>query len=272
MSVVSRVFVYPIKSCRGIEVSSSELTPRGLAFDRRYMLIDAAGRFLTQRRYPKLAHIGTAFADDGFTITAPARPPLHLPSGFTDKAYETCMVKIWADRVEATLADTSVNFWFSEVMGFACGLVYLADYQHRPVSNEAASFDDEVGFADGAPLLLISDASLAELNRRLDVPVGIERFRPNLVVTADQPHAEDSWRSISIGDARLDVAWPCSRCVLTTVDPESGEQSADREPLKTLESYRRPDRSVLFGQNLIPRSLGAIRAGADCRIDEIMAP
>ena len=271
MSRISRVFVYPIKSCRGIEVTSAELAPRGLAFDRRYMLVDSAGRFLTQRRHPKMAHIRTALAGDGFVVTAQERAPLHLPFGFTDEAYETCIVKIWADQVEATLANADINIWFSEFMGFACGLVYLADHQHRPVSNEAAAFDDEVGFADGAPLLLISDASLAELNRRLDTPVGIERFRPNLVVTADEPHAEDSWRSIAIGEARLDVAWPCTRCVLTTVDPQSGERDPDREPLKTLEGYRRRDRSVFFGQNLIPRSLGTINAGAECKIDEIIA-
>ena len=270
MSRVSRIFVYPIKSCRGIEVASAALTARGLENDRRYMLVDSAGRFLTQRRYPRMALIETALADEGLWVRAPGREPLLLPVALTGPALGTCIVRIWADTVEATLAGPEINIWFSEFMGFACGLVYLADHQHRPVGNAAAQFDDEVSFADGAPLLLISDASLAELNRRLDLSVGIERFRPNLVVTAEKPHAVDEWQSIGIGAARLDVAWPCSRCVLTTVDPKTGEKDSKGEPLRTLGDYRRCDAKVYFGQNLIPRALGTIRTGADCVIDEII--
>ncbi|HEY5665868.1 MAG TPA: MOSC N-terminal beta barrel domain-containing protein [Gammaproteobacteria bacterium] len=270
MSRVTRIFVYPIKSCRGIEVPSAELASRGLKFDRRYMLVDSDGRFLTQRRYPKMALIETQINDGGFTVSAPGRESLEIPFGIDGQTGETCTVRVWADRVEATLADAETNIWFSEFMGFACGLVYLADRQHRAIPNAAAAFDDEVSFADGAPLLLVSDASLAELNRRLPQPVPIERFRPNLVVTADEPHAEDEWRSIRIGAARLDVAWPCSRCVMVTVDPETGAQDSTGEPLRTLEGYRRRDRAVYFGQNLIPRASGTINVGAICAIDEII--
>jgi uncharacterized protein YcbX len=270
MNRIERIFVYPIKSCRGIEVSSAELTPRGLAGDRRFMLVDSRGRFLTQRRYPKMALIETSMDADRIDVTAPGRDSLRLVPGFGEGAHEVCPVRVWADTVEATLAPADVNVWFSEFMGFACGLVYLADHQHRAVPNAAASFDDEVGFADGAPLLLVSSASLDSLNARLDEPVGIERFRPNLVVGADRPHAEDEWRSISIGDARLDVAWPCSRCILTTIDPATGERDPAGEPMRTLQTYRKRDRAVYFGQNLIPRAFGTIRAGAECVIDEII--
>lgn len=270
MPRVSRIFVYPIKSCAGIEVSSAELTVRGLASDRRYMLVDAAGRFLTQRQHPQMALIHVAFAADGFEVTAPGRNPLRLPTALSEPGHQVCTVRVWRDQVEATLADTDTNLWFSGFMGFACGLVYLADHQHRPVTNDAAAFDDEVSFADGAPLLLISDASLAELNRRLDQPVGIERFRPNLMVTADRPHAEDQWHSVSIGEASLEVAWPCSRCGLITVEPGTGQRDPKGEPLKTLTGYRKRERSVCFGQNLIPRTLGTIDVGAECRIDEII--
>ncbi|MGD8339276.1 MAG: MOSC N-terminal beta barrel domain-containing protein [Gammaproteobacteria bacterium] len=270
MSRVSRIFVYPIKSCRGIEVSSAELTHRGLEFDRRYMLVDADGRFLTQRQHPRMALIEPAFGDGGLAVNAPDRRPLSIPLGIDSDAHATCKVRIWADTVEATLADAETNVWFSEFMGFACGLVYLADSQHRAVPNPAAAFEDEVGFADGAPLMLLSDASLADLNRRLEHAVGIERFRPNVVVTADEPYAEDEWQRIIIGAARLDVAWPCSRCGLTTVDPATGERDAAGEPLRTLRGYRRRDRKVYFGQNLIPRALGTIEVGAECAIDEII--
>jgi uncharacterized protein YcbX len=268
MARVSGLFVYPIKSCRGIAVDSAELTARGLAYDRRYMLVDASGRFLTQRRHPRMALIETVFAEGGIEVRAPGRDPLRLPLGLAAAEHETCRVKVWNDSVEATLAGAETNIWFSELLGLACGLVYLADHQHRPVSNGAAAFDDEVSFADGAPALLISEASLAELNRRLAIPVGINRFRPNLVVTADQPHAEDAWSEITIGTARLQVAWPCSRCILTTVNPETGERDPANEPIKTLQLYRRRERNVYFGQNLIPRALGTIAVGAECVIVE----
>jgi uncharacterized protein YcbX len=268
MACVSRLFIYPIKSCRGIELESAELTSRGLAGDRRYMLVDAGGRFLTQRRHGQMALLEPTFGDDGFVVRAPGREPLQIPFDLDPGAHEKCQVRIWDDSVEATLADTDTNIWFSAFMGFACGLVYLADDQHRPVPNGAAEFDDEVSFADGAPVLLISEPSLAELNRRLEQPIGIERFRPNLVVTGDQPHAEDAWASIAIGDARLDVAWPCSRCVLTTVDPATGERDAGGEPMRTLMSYRKRERSVYFGQNLIPRSPGTLTVGAEYEMIE----
>jgi uncharacterized protein YcbX len=199
-----------------------------------------------------------------------ARQHLAHRTALAERGHSLCTVRVWQDQVEATLADSDTNLWFSGYMGFACGLVYLADHQHRPVTNAAAAFDDEVSFADGAPLLLVSDASLVELNRRLEQPVGIERFRPNLVVTADRPHEEDEWRSVTIGDARLDVAWPCSRCGLITVEPATGQRDPAGEPLQTLTGYRRRDRAVFFGQNLIPRTLGRIEVGAHCRIDEIM--
>jgi hypothetical protein len=268
MPRVTRLFVYPVKSCGGIPVPSLELTPRGPRFDRRYMLVDADGRFLTQRRYPQMALIETAIAADGFVIGAPGCDVLRLPFALETDGRDVCRVKIWEDTVEATLADTDTNIWFSEYMGFACGLVYLADHQHRPVSNAAAEFDDEVGFADGAPLLLISEASLDELNRRLANPVGIERFRPNIVVTSAQPHAEDEWATLAVGRARLDVAWPCSRCAMPTIDPTTGVRDPDNEPMRTLQGYRRRDRRVYFGQNLIPRALGTLSVGDDCTIEQ----
>jgi uncharacterized protein YcbX len=272
MARVSRLFVYPIKSCAGIELAQSELTPRGLEFDRRYMLVDADGRFLTQRRHPQMALIRIAFADGGFRVSAPGRDDLLLPLSMNEPGRETCPVRVWDDTIEATLAEADVNVWFSAFMGFACGLVYLADHQHRAVPNAAADFDDEVGFADGAPLLLVSEAALAALNDRLERPVGIERFRPNIVVSECQSHAEDNWQRLAIGDAVLDVAWPCSRCVIPNIDPETGRKDPDNEPTRTLLQYRRRDRAVYFGQNLIPRTLGSVAVGDDCLIEEKLSP
>ena len=142
----------------------------------------------------------------------------------------------------------------------------MAEKQHRPVPNEAAEFDDEVSFADGAPILLISTGSLADLNGRLAEPVTMTRFRPNIVVAAPTPFVEDSWRSIAVGSAEFAVAWQCSRCILTTIDPATGVKHPRGEPLETLRSYRRVGAKTMFGQNLIPRKRGAIRVGDTVRV------
>ena len=264
MAEVSRIFVYPIKSCRGIEVEAAEVEARGLEGDRRYMLVDANGRFLTQRRYPQMAQIHVSLDADGYIVESGGRKPLKLPRSMSvddPDAGGSCQVRIWSETVEACLADAETNIWFSELMGFACGLVHMSDDLHRPVLHEPAQFDDEVSFADGAPLLLLSEASLDDLNTRLQRPVTIRHFRPNLVVTADAAYAEDGWSRIEVGEAAFDVAWPCSRCILTTVDPETGERAEDGEPMATLKTYRQRDRSVYLGQNLLPRRLGRIARG-----------
>jgi uncharacterized protein YcbX len=256
---VSEINIYPVKSCRGISVAEADVEARGLEGDRRYMLVDEKGRFLTQRLHPRMALIDVRATTEGYRVEAPGQPPLELPRALSSGAEHA--VKIWRDDVRATLAGEHFNIWFSQYLGFACGLVYMADDQHRPVPNEAAEFDDEVSFADGAPLLLISTGSLADLNGRLAEPVTMARFRPNIVVEASVPFVEDSWRSIGIGSAEFAVAWACSRCILPTIDPATGVKHPRGEPLETLRSYRRVGPQVMFGQNLIPRKLGTIRVG-----------
>lgn len=264
MPTVSQLFVYPIKSCGGIAVEAAPVESRGLATDRRYMVVDANGRFLTQRQHPRMALIGLSRDEDAYIVEAPGKEPLRLPislAASVTTAASPCRVRVWRQTVEATLADENTNIWFSSYLGFACGVVYMEDHQHRPVQNEVAEFDDEVSFADGAPILLTSEASLSELNQRLEKPVTMARFRPNIVVSADTPFAEDEWRRIEIGSVRLDVGWSCSRCAMTTVDPRVGVRDRDGEPMRTLMTYRRQGPSVYFGQNLLPRKLGVIAVG-----------
>jgi uncharacterized protein YcbX len=261
---VSEINIYPIKSCRGFSVPQADVEARGLAGDRRYMLVDANGKFLTQREHPHMALIAVHATRGGYRVEAPGQPPLTIPRALATGAESE--VRIWRDTVPATLAGEDINIWFSQCLGFACGLVYMADNQHRPVTNEAAEFDDEVSFADGAPILLISTGSLADLNGRLDEPVKMDRFRPNIVVEAATPFVEDSWRSIAIGSAELAVAWQCARCILPTVDPATGIKHARGEPLETLRSYRRVGPKVMFGQNVIPRSRGTIHVGDTVRV------
>jgi hypothetical protein len=264
MPEILEINIYPIKSCRGVSVETAIVGPRGLQGDRRYMLVDAKGRFLSQRQHPRMAQIAVTPAEHELLVNAPGRPSLSLPREMSGS--RLCEVKVWRDTLEATLADAAVNHWFSAFLGFDCGLVYMADTQHRAVGNAAAEFDDEVSFADGAPLLLISQASLQDLNSRLQVPVEMRRFRPNLVVSAAVPYAEDDWRRVAVGEAEFAVAWSCARCIMTTVDPDTGVKDPGGEPLNTLRSYRRVGSGVLFGQNLLPRKFGAVRVGDRVRI------
>lgn len=264
MPRVTEISIYPIKSCRGISLRSAVVEPRGLARDRRFMLVDARGRFITQREQPRMALIRVSETADGYVVEAPGQDALELPREF--EGGRECRVRVHRDTLDAELAGPATNRWFTRFMGMDCGLVYMAGHQHRAVRHASAQFDDEVSFADGAPLLLISEASLDDLNARLAEPVEMRRFRPNLVVTADQAFDEDGWGRIRVGEAEFEVAWQCSRCILTTVDPDTGERDAGGEPIETLKTYRRVSGPVMFGQNLLPRRLGTVRVGDEVEV------
>lgn len=267
MSRVSALYVYPIKSCGGIALDSAHIERRGLQFDRRYMLIDGNGRFLTQRQLPAMALLKTAIEADRLRVTQADGTTLHLP---LQPQFESSVpVKIWRSELEASLADASINAWFSEYLGRHARLVYMSEHQHRGVVSERATHcDDEVSFADGAPILLISEGSLAELNSRLIEPVSMQRFRPNIVVDAAQAFIEDSWRQIQIGATQLEVAWSCARCTMTTVDPNTGAVDDQGEPLRTLREFRRDGAGVLFGQNILTRGAGGIAVGDELTVIE----
>ena len=232
---------------------------RGLSGDRCYMLIDDRGRFLSQREHPRMALISVEETPTVLSIRAAETVALELPHQLAE-AEETC-VSVWNDELDAAVASTEVNHWFSAFLGLSCRLVYMAERHHRAVPGGHGRQGDEVSFADGAPLLLASTSSLDSLNTRLANPVTMLHFRPNLVVSGSPPFAEDEWRLIRIGEVELEVSWPCARCVMTTVDPSTGIKAGDREPLATLGRFRRSPTGALFGQNLIPRKLGLIRVG-----------
>jgi len=265
MPRITELCIYPIKSCRGISVDSVQLTARGLDGDRRYMLVDVKGRFLTQREHPAMALIDVSRQAGGYRVAAPGQAALDLPLALPPG--RECKVRLWQDTIDASLAEPTVNRWFSDYLGLDCGLVHMDDDQHRPVQNAAASFDDEVSFADGGPLLLVSEASLAWLNARLAKPVAMRQFRPNIVTTAEAAFDEDAWRFIRTDEVELEVAWSCPRCVLTTIDPATARRDPDGEPLATLKQHRRFRGGVMFGQNLIPRKLGTIDTGAEIQTE-----
>lgn len=261
-TTLSHITIYPIKSCGGISLDTAQLEPRGLRYDRRWMLVDDDGMFITQRTLPRLALIRPRIGEEHLEIEAPDMEPLLVPLRL--ECHITDPVQVWDDAVEAVSVAGEASTWFSEFLGVHCRLVAMAENSVRYVDEMYAHNREQVSFADGFPLLLISEASLADLNARMARPLPMNRFRPNLVVKGCSAFAEDSWSEISIGRVRLRVVKPCSRCVITTTDQRTGVR--DLEPLLTLATYRSVDRKVLFGQNLLPADIGTLHVGDELTI------
>jgi MOSC domain-containing protein len=254
---VTALWNYPVKSCRGIGLDSAQVSARGLRWDRHWMVVDQSGRFLTQRDLPAMATIAPNVTSEVLRLRAPGRPDLELP---LDAVGGAALVMIWRDTLRAHAVSEAADRWLSDHLGVACRLVRFADDVCRSVDPAYGVPGDETAFSDGFPLLLVGQGSLDELNRRLSRPLPMRRFRPNLVVEGAGAHAEDGWRLIRAGPVSLRVVKPCSRCAITTVDPDRGVRDG-AEPLETLATYRRRDGKVYFGQNVIPDGAGEIRVG-----------
>jgi uncharacterized protein YcbX len=252
---VSELNIYPVKSTRGISLSEGLVTARGFALDRRWMLVDSYNRFLSQRQIPRLALVQVDVRENSLFIRAPDMPALAIP--LQPGAGVPVRVSIWDDICEAQVVSDEANDWFSRFLDLPCHLVYMPDESQRPVNPQYSINDFQVSFVDGYPFLLISRASLDDLNRRLPQPLPMNRFRPNIVVEGCEPYAEDGWKQIRIGEVTFRVVKPCSRCKITTVNQQTG--TSGKEPLKTLATYRLKDGKVYFGQNLIHENLGRIK-------------
>jgi hypothetical protein len=270
--------VHPVKSLRGVAVRAAEIGELGLALDRRWLLVDEAGVFLTQREDARLALLHAALRAPGaraadadadvamhdatLRVRAPGGAVLDVPRPPADAPRRA--VRIWAHTVEAVGYPPAVDAWFSDALGRRCHLVWMPDDARRPVDHPSAGAHDRAPFSDGFPVLVVTQASLDDLNARLvargAAPVTIERFRANVVVAgADAPYAEDDWSQVDVGEAALALVKPCGRCVMVTIDPESGR--GGHEPLRTLAEYRKVGSKVLFAQNALVRRGGLVRVG-----------
>jgi len=249
--------IYPIKSARGIPLDASPVDEFGLRYDRRWMVVDESGVFLSQRSHPRLALVAPALRDGTLEVTAPGMPQLELPLHPSQTV--TTQVRVWDDVCLATWLGEPAAHWFSEFLGTGCSLVYMAETVIRPADPTFAPPPARVSFADGFPFLIISQESLADLNGRLSHPLPMNRFRPNLVVAGGEAFAEDSWKKIEVGGVRLRMVKPCGRCVVTTTDQATAARGT--EPLRTLATYRKVDGEVTFGQNAVHESTGGLRIG-----------
>lgn len=262
--IISEINIYPIKSLKGISLTEAKIERRGLEFDRRWMLVDEKNKFFTQREFPKMATIKVQIGENNLQVSQNGSE-LEIP--FTPDGAETARVQVWSSKCAARVYDDSINEWFSDVLQTKCKLVLMPEETQRKVNYfYAVRKDDHVSFADGYPFLLIGENSLADLNSRLKEDVPMNRFRPNFVVKGSESFAEDGWKKIRIGESVFHVVKPCGRCVMTTIDQTTGEKG-EKEPLKTLASFRIPKRSVkkkiLFGQNLIVENEGNILRTGD---------
>lgn len=264
MLKIAELNLYPLKSCAQISLDQAAVGPLGLEGDRRWMVVDPNGRFMTGREQPKLLSIRAQPSIHGIGLSARGCKTLDVP--FPDAGMRR-PVQVWSSQVIAAWT-TVADAWLSALLGAPATLVYMDKSARRPTDPRYSQAHDQVSFADGFPVLLTTKASLADLNARLDTPVGMERFRANIVVSGDlEPYQEDHSRGFEIDGLRFDNVKPCARCVFTTLDAKTLIFDPAREPLKTLSTYRRAQPGkILFGVNLIARQFGTLHVGAPVRL------
>ena len=264
MPSVSALHVYPIKSCRALDLKASRFDRLGPLYDRRFMLVDDTGKFLTQRTVPRMALITPRLGPMALQVSAPDMQPLKV--AMTQRDARRIEVTVWGHSGAAEDLGDHVADWFSTFLERTCRLVRFPEDGVRQVSSRHTDIPAQVAFADGYPALLISEASLADLNGRLEQKLPMSRFRPNIVVSGCDAYAEDGWKRIRIGELVLDLVKPCGRCEITTVDQITG--AVAKEPLTTLASYRARDNEVLFGQNCVHHEPGSLRVGDSVEVIE----
>jgi uncharacterized protein YcbX len=260
--------IYPVKACRGVDLTAAKVLPRGLEHDRRWMIVDKAGQFLSQRNRPKLAELTVSADDAGITLHFnKTEHRADIPMG------QRLNVTVWKSTVNALAADKAINAALSDWLGETVRLVYMDAAAKRPTSQDWAP-GHETSFADGYPVLVVNSATLDAVNDYIIAsgfnPVTMARFRPNVVIQTDEPYSEDKWSSVSIGDVALDLVKPCTRCQVTTLDPRTG--AAKPQPViaalqKLRMSSDRRNKGVLFGVNAVVRRSGRLQNGQSVTIN-----
>ncbi|MCE7992224.1 MAG: MOSC domain-containing protein [Roseivirga sp.] len=269
---VTQLNIYPIKSLAGIALAKSKVEARGLQYDRRWMLIDEQNLFISQRKFPEMALLQPSIAVD--TMTIHHRNDRVPPFSFklSETSGESIAVTTWDDTCPALEVSVAASVWFSEVLGTSCKLVQMPEDSVRPADPRyAISEDDKVSFADGYPILMFDEASIELLAEKSGVAIPLNRFRGNIIFKGGSAHIEDELKVFEINGLTYHGVKPCARCIMTTIDQEKG-QTAGKEPLKTLATYRKVGHKILFGQNLIPAGKGSIAVGDTIHIKEMTEP
>ncbi|MFD1255458.1 MOSC domain-containing protein [Mucilaginibacter terrae] len=266
MAHISQLYIYPVKSLGAISLQQSEVTSRGLRYDRRWMLIDEKNRFLSQRKYPQMSLFHLILQENGIKVTyQPTGQHIIIP--YKPQTNTVVEVDVWDSLCTGNYVSEEVDEWFSTLLNITCRLIYMTDDSLRQVDERYAGPGHITSFSDGYPILLISEASLADLNTRLTHPVSINRFRPNIVIKGTEAYLEDCLQHFEAGGISFYGVKPCARCVMIGVDPLTANTGA--EPLKTLASYRKVNNKIYFGQNLIHKGEGTISIGDELNIKQL---
>jgi uncharacterized protein YcbX len=278
---ISEINIYPVKSFSGISLNESVVEKRGFQFDRRWMLTDENGEFLTQREFPKMATLSISIKDNCLEISDSENEKIEVPFEFEKS--EMQKVRVWQSICDAFVLPENINEWLSDYLQTNCQMVYMPDESEREINEKFRQNTEIVSFADGYPFLLIGENSLNDLNEKLETNLPMNRFRPNIVVSGSDAFAEDRWKKIQIGETIFRSTKPCARCVITTIEQSAGEFDG-KEPLKTLSKYRLAKdvfpndvesldldkNAVLFGQNLVAENFGGkIKIGDEVEILEV---
>jgi uncharacterized protein len=268
LPVLSQIFIYPIKSARGIALEQTRVDVTGPARDRRWMLVDSEGGFLSQRRFPAMALLASRFEGENLIVEAPGMPPLRVR--LSCGCAETIPVRLFDENLRLPPLDPCYDEWFSTFLGFPCRLVHLPDSIVRPIEPPWNTAPWRTSLADGYPILILGQASLDLLNEKLEEPITIARFRPNLVIAGTAAHEEDCWRRVRIGEVELALVKACARCAIPQVNPETAETGI--EPLQTMARYRtgirNGNRKVFFAQNALVTAPGLLRCGQTIEVLE----
>lgn len=266
MHTVSELFIYPIKSLGGFSVAEATVTDRGFAYDRRWMLVNNQNRFLTQREFKEMALLQVTLTENGLQVQHKINGAvLNIPA--EPQTNETAITQIWDDACNAQFVSAEADAWFSDMLSVKCRLVYMPDSTKRIVDENYATQKEVTSFSDGYPFLVIGQSSLDDLNNRMEEPLPINRFRPNIVITGSLPYEEDSMKHFTINAIDFYGVKPCARCMIPTIDQDNS--GIAKEPLKTLSTYRMNNNKVYFGQNLLHKGEGLIRVGDALNIHEL---
>jgi uncharacterized protein YcbX len=257
---VSGLRVYPVKSLRPMMPASVAVEIRGLKNDRRWMIVDDKGKFRTRREMPALARINAVAEHDRLILSKDGVGEVCVPLVPEGKSIS---VQVWGSKPTGTLVSPIADEWLTQAIGESSRLVYMPETARRRINPKYEAGRGSVGFADAYPILVASEASIDDLNSRMESSVPIQRFRPNIILKGCGPFEEDTWSRLQIGKVILKAARPCIRCLVTTQDPLTGELQGP-EPLKTLASYRKVPNGVIFGMYYIPEKLGKVSVGDFC--------
>ncbi len=265
MFTISGLNIFPVKSLGGYATDAATVTDRGFMYDRRWLLTDQNNKFLTQREIPAMALLSASVADETLIIRHKNNDAVKLELPVLPENQVLKRVEIWSDNCKAQWVSKTADDWFSDILKSSCQLVYMPDETRRHVDGRYAPNKEITSFTDGYPFLILGEASLADLNSRLNDPLPMDRFRPNIVFTGGLPYQEDSFKHFNIGTVEFMGVKGCGRCEITTIDQQNLEKG--KEPLKTLAGYRARNNKIYFGQYLLHRGEGIIKTGEQIVLD-----